>query len=81
MPKRDRVKPGHNPEQYRCANPECARGPPLDIRRYAAYPPDDVPPERIHYVTEPTMAGFSICCASCGHYTVVSPFERADFKR
>jgi hypothetical protein len=69
-------KPGHNPGMYRCANPTCDRTTPMNVTSYAMDPGPDVPAERLHYITEPDMPGFSICCASCAHYTIVSRFDQ-----
>jgi hypothetical protein len=73
---RRKLKRGHNPEFYDCQNPECARTTPLALKHYGATLPDNVAPEEVHYVHQPLMGGFTILCASCGHYTVVSPFQR-----
>lgn len=65
QPKRPEV-----PETYLCAY--CVRR--LLVDNYSVALPKDVPPERVHQVTEPMMPAFTLGC-TCGHYTVVSPWR------
>lgn len=73
---RKKLKPGHNPEFYKCANPACPRSTPLSLKNYSSDLRSDVEPQRVHYVWEPMMGGFTILCSACAHYTVVSRYER-----
>jgi hypothetical protein len=69
---RRRLKPGHNPGHYYCANPACKRTTPLQVSTYqiGSVPRDDA--ADVHRVHEPLMGGFTLLCSACGHYTVVS---------
>ena len=61
------------PEVYRCGNPECKRTTPMVVASYMGYPPAGTPEDRIHREQQPLYPPFSILCASCAHYTVVTP--------
>ncbi len=69
-PKRPRV-----PAVYKCQNPACHRTSALDTEGYRASVPSGTPADEVHYGSEPSGIEFSLLCASCGHYTVVSPRE------
>lgn len=48
----------------------------MEIKAYAMDLRPGVGADRVHYVTQPDMPGFTICCAACGHYTVVGRHDR-----
>jgi len=72
------IKPGYNPELFKCGNLACTRGTPLSVKGYAAYPPQGVAPEIVHYIHAPGLGGFSVLCSACAHYTVVSPHPHTE---
>ena len=72
-------RPARVPEHYKCANPDCPRTTPLATKSYEGWPTKEAEEEnRVHRVYDPSLPGFSIQCAGCGHYTVVSPHPPID---
>jgi hypothetical protein len=58
-------------DSYQCANPACRRW--LGIKLYLDSGPEaDVPPERVHRITDPRLPPIVLFC-TCGHFTVNGP--------
>ena len=69
MRRMKKKKDGHVPFEINCGG--CGRK--LETKKYAGFPPNGTPKEKIHDLIDPTSPYFSVACTSCGHYTRSMP--------